>query len=318
MWGLKKLIKPAGWCLVVLLSVMVLSACGKEEKIVIATYEGGEVTESEFAHYQGTMQLLVPNYEQMQNDPAFAESELNKYIAIKIISDEADKAVQKEQRNKAEEEFQELKQFVQSQRGKNEWDKLLEEAGVEDEHIENYMGRLNIVNEILGKDITEEELKAEYAKRAENHAFDIVTVSHILISTVNLESTDNEAVRTKEEALTIAGEIKDKLDRGEDFAKLAKEYSDDKGSAQNGGTIPDRNVNGYVEPFRNAVLELPIGEISEPVETDFGYHIIRVDSRKALEYDELDESDKDSLRSAIISARLADYMEKELPDKMSK
>ncbi|MBO4548802.1 MAG: peptidyl-prolyl cis-trans isomerase, partial [Abditibacteriota bacterium] len=72
-------------------------------------------------------------------------------------------------------------------------------------------------------------------------------------------------------------EVNAKLKAGEDFAALAKEYSED-GTASKGGSLGwfDQNV-GYVPEFKAAVFALEEGQVSEPVKTDFGYHLIKVD-----------------------------------------
>ncbi|KFZ41855.1 peptidylprolyl isomerase [Anoxybacillus flavithermus] len=87
-----------------------------------------------------------------------------------------------------------------------------------------------------------------------------------------------------------AKEIKGKLEKGEDFAKLAKEYSKDTGSAQNGGDLGWFGPGKMVEEFEKAAYALNVGEISDPVKTQFGYHIIKVtDKEKKKSFDEMKE-----------------------------
>ena len=93
--------------------------------------------------------------------------------------------------------------------------------------------------------------------------------SHILITT----SGD----RTEEEARALAQSLLERLESGEDFAALAEEYSDDPGSAGQGGDL------GWIEPdvmmpeFESALYDLQAGEVAGPVETEFGWHLIRLD-----------------------------------------
>ena len=70
---------------------------------------------------------------------------------------------------------------------------------------------------------------------------------------------------------------------GEDFEELAKRFSDDPGSKEQGGDLGWFRRGAMVEAFENAAFNLPTGEISEPVETDFGFHIIKVERRRAAE-----------------------------------
>ncbi len=92
--------------------------------------------------------------------------------------------------------------------------------------------------------------------------------------------------RDDAETLALAQEIRQRLVDGEDFATLAAEYSDDPGSAANGGDLGWFGKGRMVAPFEEAAFALAVNEISEPVKTDFGYHIIEV-----LERDDAREKD---------------------------
>ena len=84
---------------------------------------------------------------------------------------------------------------------------------------------------------------------------------------------------TEEEALAKAQEIRKKLLAGEDFATLAKAESDDAGSGANGGDLCTFGHGRMVPAFESVAFTIPVGEISEPVKSQFGYHIIKVESR---------------------------------------
>lgn len=105
-------------------------------------------------------------------------------------------------------------------------------------------------------------------------SFDRLTIRHILVSTGN---------RTEEQARKRAEEILQKLQSGADFAKLAKEFSDDPGSKQNGGSlgaVPRSQLGMFVSEFAKAVESLQPGQTSGLVKTQFGFHIIRLESVK--------------------------------------
>lgn len=97
-------------------------------------------------------------------------------------------------------------------------------------------------------------------------------VSHILIKPTEVLDID----QAKEK---IEGILKRARD-GEDFANLAKEYSDDIGTAQNGGDLGWSNSGQFVPEFEDTMHATDIGVISEPVRTQFGWHIIKVDGRR--------------------------------------
>jgi peptidyl-prolyl cis-trans isomerase C/foldase protein PrsA len=76
--------------------------------------------------------------------------------------------------------------------------------------------------------------------------------------------------------------IIDRLNRGEDFAKLAAQFSTDPGSKDTGGVYDWAPASNYVPEFRDASLTQEIGVVGQPVKTDFGYHIIQVIGREEL------------------------------------
>lgn len=122
---------------------------------------------------------------------------------------------------------------------------------------------------------------ADYLEITDEEAFENVRkASHILVSfgeegEAAAEGEENaEETLTKEEAKQKADDLKAQLDEGADFKELAQENSDDTGSAQNGGDLGYVPEGQMVEEFETALFDLEAGEISEPVESQFGYHII--------------------------------------------
>ncbi len=104
-----------------------------------------------------------------------------------------------------------------------------------------------------------------------------MTASHILIS---YRDVNPRVQRSKEEALSLAQQISGQLNDGADLAKLADSLSDDPTVKHNQGNLGSFSWGQMVEPFQNAVWSLTVGEISKPVETRYGYHVIRLDQRK--------------------------------------
>ncbi|MBW1719137.1 MAG: peptidyl-prolyl cis-trans isomerase, partial [Deltaproteobacteria bacterium] len=83
------------------------------------------------------------------------------------------------------------------------------------------------------------------------------------------------------EAESKAKDIKKKLENGKDFAELAKKYSDDPGTKDSGGDLGFFTKGRMVPEFESVAFSLKPGELSEPVKTNFGYHIIEVQEKKA-------------------------------------
>ena len=136
----------------------------------------------------------------------------------------------------------------------------------------------------------------------EGSAQHIVTktqVRHILIKTNELID-DTEA---QKRLLALKERIKD----GDDFAALARAHSDDKGSAINGGSLDWVSPGALVPPFEEAMNKLDINQISAPVQTQFGWHIIQVLDRK--NQDNSAEFRKDKVRDEIRKRKIEEETE---------
>lgn len=99
-----------------------------------------------------------------------------------------------------------------------------------------------------------------------------ISASHILLMYAG--SDRSTATRTKEEAQTQIAEIKTKIDAGEDFGTLAAAHSDCPSGAS-GGSLGSFGPGQMVKPFDDAARAMPVGGVSDVVETQFGYHIIK-------------------------------------------
>jgi len=114
-------------------------------------------------------------------------------------------------------------------------------------------------------------------------------VRHILIKTDELTSDD----QAREKLL----KLRERLVNGEDFATLARSHSDDTGSAINGGDLGWVNPGGMVTAFERVMKQTPVGTISEPFRTQFGWHILQVLGRR--QHDATDEVQRRQAREAI-------------------
>jgi peptidyl-prolyl cis-trans isomerase C len=121
----------------------------------------------------------------------------------------------------------------------------------------------------------------------ENKAqFEKVKARHILIrfkdSPVPVRGEQKDL--TKEEALAKLQGLKKQIEGGADFAELAKKESDDTGSGANGGDLGAFGRGQMVPPFEQAAFALPVGKLSEPVESQFGYHLIQVQEQQGKDF----------------------------------
>jgi peptidyl-prolyl cis-trans isomerase D len=134
--------------------------------------------------------------------------------------------------------------------------------------------------------VTDEEVKQYY----EEHQADFGTqeqrqASHILI-TVPKQASDAEKQAARAKAEDVLRQVK--LSPAK-FAELAKQYSQDPGSAANGGDLGLFGHGAMVKPFEDAVFGLKVGEVSGLVQTDYGYHIIKLQSVKPAKIEPLSQ-----------------------------
>ncbi len=131
------------------------------------------------------------------------------------------------------------------------------------------------------------DLKAAYEARKSE--FEQAKARHILIrfagSRVPLRKDQKDL--TEAEALAKANELRARIVKGEDFAAIAKAESDDTGSGASGGDLGELTRGRTVPEFEQAVFTLPLNQVSEPLKTQFGYHLIQVQERGTQDFDKV-------------------------------
>ena len=178
-----------------------------------------------------------------------------------------------------------------------EYNGISDDAQLKELLIKN--SKLTSATEDYIKDnLTDKEMKDYY----ENYIVGDISAKHILISYEEDETlTDEENEAKKEEAKKKAEEIIEKLKNGEDFSELAKEYSDDEGTKENGGDLGYFNTGDMVEAFETAAYALDVNEYTtEPVETEYGYHIImKIGQKDKPTY----EKSKDTIKEKLVEQK---------------
>ncbi|MEK5394167.1 peptidylprolyl isomerase [Paenibacillus sp. VTT E-133280] len=289
--------------LVAAVSFSMLAACGSsaDDSKAVATYKGGTITEKEFAMDQKIMKFLSPQQAQYLEIEAFKESILKQEVGFEYLASKATDEAKKQAKKEADSQIADLKKAL----GDN-YKKTLKDADVTEGDIHSYMERVLTVYQDMLLKVTDDQVVKEF--EATKGDFTVATLRHVLIGLTDA----NNKERTSEEALKIAKEVKAKLDGGADFAAIAKEYTDDTSSKETGGEYKDKAVGTYVDEFKKAAQTLPLNTISDPVETSYGYHIIKVESRTDKTFDQLTDEQKEGIKSSIVSKNLEAFMEKDL------
>ncbi len=142
------------------------------------------------------------------------------------------------------------------------------------EHVKKSLGDQILINTFLDATLSKniavapEDVAKAYAEDK------TASVRHILLLAQGKTDAEKAEARKKIE------EILAKAKAGEDFAALAKQYSEDPGSKDNGGLYEDFGRGAMVKPFEDAAFSVPVGELSGIVETTYGFHILKVVDRK--------------------------------------
>ncbi|MFH0789747.1 MAG: peptidylprolyl isomerase [Pseudomonadota bacterium] len=178
--------------------------------------------------------------------------------------------------------------------------------------INNFLATQYLQKEIIDKIIlTEDKAKAYYKAHTETFKSpEMVRARHILIK-AEPGASDEE----KKKGKARAEDLLQKLKKGEDFAKLAAEVSDDTGTKAKGGDLDFFPKGTMIPAFDEAAFSLKPGELSTVVETEYGYHIIKVEEKKEalLEpYEKIAEKVKDQALQEMRKAAATEFVEKAL------
>lgn len=162
--------------------------------------------------------------------------------------------------------------------------KDLEDNGVTEEELENFIAKDNVINAYRDdfdkkQTVSDAEIQAYYEKHREEFKEEMVDASHILFATVdrNLNAVSDDK---KAEIKTKAEEVQKKAVAGEDFAELAKKYSDDKKTGEKGGSLEYFTKDAKDALFTREVFKLKKGDVSELITTNNGYEIVKINDIK--------------------------------------
>ena len=140
--------------------------------------------------------------------------------------------------------------------------------------------------------VTDVELKAFYDQNKQQYVNSIpetVTVRHILIKTPTPGPDGKVDPKGVDAAKAKAEDVQKQLKSGASFDEVAKKYSDDPGSAQNGGLLPPLTKGRTVPEFEQAAFSTPKGQTTDIIRTSYGFHIIRVEDKQTARVKPLDE-----------------------------
>ncbi len=210
-------------------------------------------------------------------------------VLDKMISDEV--IIQYMEKNKVEIDTAEIEKQYGDYKAKTEQQADIKKFFEENKIDENFI-KEQIKTELYVKKFREEaeqdlglddkKLEDYYHKNIDAYKDVQVKASHILLSTVDAERKPLPADQVKK-AEETAKEVLKRVKAGEDFTKLAMEFSQEPGAAKSGGDLGYFEKGDMVPEFEETAFALQPGETSEIVKTSFGYHIIKVMDKKVEE-----------------------------------
>jgi len=273
--------KIVAFCLLVLI---LLAGCGKND--YVAKVNGEIITQAELDKRVASMKAMYElqgiSFEGEQGEALskiLEEEVLNQLIQETVLKQEMERQGIKLDEKKAEEQIAKIEETY----GKDTFNKLLQAQNTSRKDLIKQTAYQLALDELYGKvtadiKVTDEEAEQYFNDNKDNLVE--VKVSHILASAEKDSATEEERKAAKQKA---EGWIA-KLKAGAEFTELAKKESDEPGAESSGGSLDgyfSRLTSNYVQEFTDAAFEIPEGSFSEtPVETDFGYHVIKVEDRK--------------------------------------
>ena len=244
-----------------------------EKKNTVASVNGEKIKKSEL------YDMLVESY---------GADAVDSLINDKIIEKEADK----ENIKVTDKEVQtEIDKLASQYGGEESLEQQLEAGGSSIDALKKDIVQYVETKKLLEPsiEITDDEMQDYFNENKDSFAQEEqVEASHILV-----------------EDKKTAEKVAKQLEEGKDFADLAKEYSTDSSTQGNGGSLGYFGKGDMVEEFEKAAFSMDIDEISDPVKSEYGYHIIKVTGKKEAKKASL-EDNKDEIKDALLESKMSE------------
>ena len=169
-----------------------------------------------------------------------------------------------------------------------------------------------LVNDDIKNNAKSDEAAARSYYEAHKSESDRVRARHILVraSGSPLPVKPGQKDLTEAEALARAQELRQRIQGGADFIELAKTESDDTTSGAKGGDLDFLRRGQTMPAFEDAAFDLKVGDVSEPVKTPLGFHLIKVEARESKSFEELRPEIEKSLLPGLVKKRVEDLVGK--------
>lgn len=272
--------KKSIFCIIVLfIFVFLFVGCSK----TVAKVDGIEIKQKEVDIYMNFLKSQDTSGELPTDEEGLKNLEANiidSFIVIKLL----EKYAEENNITVTDEEVNEqVKLVLDTYSSEEDFENSLKEKGIDKKFLESELRRQLLWSKISAEVtadviVTDEEVK-QYYEDNKNTLFLVpvkLKASHILAMFPWVKDNSEETEEGREEALEKIEMVEEKLKDGEAFEDLARQYSDDSTSAANDGDLGYISEGQMVEEFDKALFALDVGEVSGIVETQYGFHIIKV------------------------------------------
>jgi len=279
----------------------------------LASVDGYKIKQEEVDKYLSSVKVQNPDLFKPENkgDLLKAEAQIVDYIiASKLIEKYANENKISYTQKEFDDEYNKLQ--TSSFKTKDEFTKYLKDNGISEELLKTELANQLLATKVYDKvtadvNVSDAEVQKYYDDN-KNTVFlepEQIRISHILV-----QFGDQDPNRkTKEAALDKIKMIQQKLKDGETFENMANKYSEDSSSNTNGGDIGYFSKGQLVAEFENVAFSLPVGQISDIVETPYGFHLIKVTDKKEQRVKTFDEV-KDSIKQYLLNNLKSDKFNK--------
>ena len=285
------------------------AASAKQEddsKKVVATVNGENISQKEVNQMLNRFGNQVPK-EQL---PAITKQIIDGLITQKLITQFIRDSKIEVSQAEIEKELNKVREDIKSNPGLEgkTFEQVLETHGSSIDNLKSEIVISLSLEKHLGKDIDDKKIKAYFDENKAAYDGSERRASHVLVDTREMK-TDAELAQALEKIKKIKAEV----DSGKDFAEVAKQHSDCPSKDKGGDLSFFKRKGQMVEPFAAAAFALKVGQVSDPVKTPFGYHIIKVTEIKKgndVKFDDVKQNIKQNMMEEKAQVLIRQLLEK--------
>ncbi len=243
----------------------------------------------------------LPSMEQQITDQLVTQSTLRQFVVENKLTFPNDKV---------EKEIAKMRDNIKNNPATKDktLEQFLEFQGSNIDELKTAITMSGAIEDYVFKNVDDKKMEDYFMKNIANFNSETVTASHILVDTKELKTQEE-----LDKAKAKIDSIKKELDEGADFAELAKKYSDCP-TGKTGGDLGSFPRHGaMVETFANAAFATEVGKVSDPVKTEFGYHLIKVTAHtpaKDVSFSQVKDKVRDELIAIEMNNLIKDLREK--------